>query len=68
MKFEITDADCEIARWACETVATRAAKLSAIGIAAVVRKTEVAKKTEGDIKVGVDGRCVLRPVGVSLQK
>ncbi|KAF9520373.1 hypothetical protein BS47DRAFT_1370488 [Hydnum rufescens UP504] len=55
VKFEITDADCEITRRVCETVATRAARLSAIGIAAVVQKTEVAKKTEGNIQVGVDG-------------
>jgi len=53
--FEVSDADCEIVRWAAETVATRAAKLSAIGIAAVIRKTGIAQKTTGDIEIGVDG-------------
>jgi len=53
--FEFTDADCEMVRWACRIVATRAAKLSALGIAAVVKKTKVAERTKGDIQVGVDG-------------
>lgn len=51
----VTEQDCDIARWACEVVATRAARLSAIGIAAVIRKTRAAEKTEEDIEVGVDG-------------
>lgn len=55
----VTDQDLEIARWACQVVATRSARLSAIGVAAVVKKTGVATKTEGDIQVGVDGRFVL---------
>lgn len=51
----ITDADCDIVRWACKVVATRAAKLSGIAVAAVVRKTGADKK-EGPIEIGVDGR------------
>lgn len=54
----VTEQDCDIARWACEVVATRAARLSAIGIAAVVKKTNAAEKMTGDIQVGVDGRWV----------
>ena len=54
--FGFTDADYEIVRWACQTVATRAATLSALGIAAVVQKTKAAEKMKGDIQVGVDGR------------
>ena len=55
----VTEQDCDIARWACEVVATRAARLSAIGIAAVINKTQAATKTTGDIHVGVDGRYVI---------
>jgi hexokinase len=51
----VANVDLEIARWACQVVATRAARLSAVGIAAVVKKTGVAEK-EGTIQVGVDGR------------
>ena len=54
----VTDQDLEIARWACQVVATRAARCSAIGMAAVIKKTGAATKTEGDIQVGVDGRFV----------
>lgn len=54
--FVFTDADCEIVRWACQTVATRAAKLSGLGVAAVVKKTKAAERIKGDIQVGVDGR------------
>lgn len=54
----VTEQDCDIARWACEVVATRAARLSAVGIAAVVKKTNAAEKMTGDIQVGVDGRYV----------
>jgi len=51
----VTDQDCDIARWACEVVATRAARLSAIGMAAVIKKTNAATKVTGPIQVGVDG-------------
>lgn len=52
----VSEQDCDIARWACEVVATRAARLSAIGLAAVVKKTGAAEKTTGPIQVAVDGR------------
>ncbi|KAF8313046.1 hypothetical protein DL93DRAFT_2059334 [Clavulina sp. PMI_390] len=55
---QVSDIDCDIARWACEVVATRAARLSAVGIAAVVKKTKAAEKMTGDIQVGVDGSVV----------
>lgn len=54
----VSDQDCDVARWACEVVATRAARLSAIGMAAVIKKTGAAAKTTGAIQVGVDGRFV----------
>jgi len=54
----VTDQDCDIARWACEVVATRAARLSAVGLAAVIKKTNAAAKVIGPIQIGVDGRYV----------
>ncbi|KAF8324483.1 hexokinase-domain-containing protein [Cantharellus anzutake] len=53
--FEFSDTDFSIVRWACRIVATRAAKLSGIGLAAIVKKTNAPEKTNGDIHVGVDG-------------
>ena len=56
--IEITEPDCDIARWACEIVATRASRLSAVGLAAVVKKTGAEAKL-GDIHFGLDGRSVI---------
>jgi hexokinase len=54
---QITDTDCEIAQWACQTVVTRGAKLSGCAVAAIVKQTEH-DKGEGGIGVGVDGSLV----------
>lgn len=61
---DVTDQDAEIVRWACRVVATRAAKLSACAVAAVLVQTERATlgggKSSDDerFSVGVDGRLV----------
>ena len=58
----VSDEDTEVVRWACETVATRAAKLSGTAIAAVLVQTGKARIGGGfsggteTLKVGVDGR------------
>lgn len=63
---DVTDQDAEIVRWACRVVATRAAKLSACAVAAVLVQTERATLGGGkssDVErfsVGVDGRLVPR--------
>lgn len=51
---QVTDEDTEIVLWACRTVATRAARLSACAVAAVLEQTNQVGKT---VDVGVDGRC-----------
>lgn len=61
---DVSDRDAEIVRWTCRVVATRAAKLSACAVAAVLVQTERATlgggKSSDDerFSVGVDGRCV----------
>jgi len=52
---QITDNDTEIVLWACRTVATRAARLSACAVAAVLEQT--GKAGQG-LDVGVDGSMV----------
>lgn len=58
----VSDEDVELVRWVCEHVATRAAKLSACAIAAVLIQTGHARLGGGlltdqkKIVVGVDGR------------
>lgn len=51
----IQQSDLEIVRWACQCVGTRAALLSGVAVAAVVKQTE----SKGAISVGIDGRYVL---------
>ena len=61
---DVTDQDAETVRWTCRLVATRAAKLSACAVAAVLVQTERATlgggKSSDDerFSVGVDGRLV----------
>lgn len=65
----ISEEDTEIVQWACRIVATRAAKLSATAVAAVLVQTDHAiigggypnsnGKTDEMIKIGVDGRYVI---------
>ena len=52
---QVSDDDAEVVLWACRTVATRAARLSACAVAAVLEQT---KKVGQEVDVGVDGRCV----------
>jgi hexokinase len=52
----IKQSDLEIVRWACQCVGTRAALLSGVAVAAVVKQTE----SKDGISVGIDGRYVLR--------
>lgn len=47
----IQQSDLEIVRWACQCVGTRAALLSGVAVAAVVKQTE----SKGAISVGIDG-------------
>ena len=64
--IEVSDKDCEVIRRVCVAVSTRAARLAAAGIVALVKKI---KKTNG-CTVAVDGslykrepfpeRCVLQ--------
>lgn len=64
---DISDQDAETVRWTCRVVATRAAKLSACAVAAVLVQTERAtlgggqSGTEERFSVGVDGRYAPRP-------
>lgn len=57
-----SDQDAEIVRWACDQVATRAAKLSGCAVAAVLVQTGHARlggglsKDNSKLAVGVDGR------------
>jgi hypothetical protein len=53
----ITEADCEIVQWACRITSSRAARVSACAIGAVIRQTKHDKRP-GPIGVGVDGRLV----------
>lgn len=50
---QVTDADTEIVLWACRTVATRAARLSACAVATVMEQTG---KVGQKLDIGVDGR------------
>ncbi|KAG8860118.1 glucokinase [Tulasnella sp. 330] len=52
---QVTDDDTEIVLWACRTVATRAARLSACAVAAVLEQTGTVGQ---DVDVGVDGSMV----------
>jgi hexokinase len=58
----ISDEDTDVVRWACQMVATRAAKLSGAAVAAVLVQTGNARIGGGfsdgteTLKVGVDGR------------
>ena len=58
----ITDLDAEIVRWVCKLVATRAARLSACAVAAVLIQTGHAtlggssSSDETKYAIGVDGR------------
>jgi len=47
----IQQSDLEIVRWACQCVGTRAALLSGVAVAAVIKQTE----SKGAISVGIDG-------------
>ncbi|TDL29783.1 hypothetical protein BD410DRAFT_780272 [Rickenella mellea] len=61
---QVSDQDAEIVRWACELVATRAAKLSGCAVAAVAIQTGHARlgggfsKDDSKLAVGVDGSLV----------
>lgn len=48
----VQQSDLEIVRWACQCVGTRAALLSGVAVAAVIKQTE----SKGAISVGIDGR------------
>ncbi|KIO23222.1 hypothetical protein M407DRAFT_78306 [Tulasnella calospora MUT 4182] len=52
---QVSDEDTEIVLWACRTVATRAARLSACAVAAVMEQT---KNVGNALDVGVDGSMV----------
>ncbi|GJJ07394.1 hypothetical protein Clacol_001596 [Clathrus columnatus] len=55
----ISEEDTETVRWACKIVATRAAKLSATAVAAVLIQTDqVNNRGEDMIKIGVDGSLI----------
>ena len=50
--IEASDKDCEVIRRVCEAVSTRAARLAAAGIVALVKKI---KKIDSGCTVAVDG-------------
>jgi len=52
---QVSDDDTEIVLWACRTVATRAARLSACAVAAILEQTG---KVGQNVDVGVDGSMV----------
>lgn len=56
----VSDVDVETVRTVCDLVALRAARLSAVPIAATIQHTKQAEEVgpQGDIKVGVDGSVV----------
>ncbi|KAG8961945.1 glucokinase [Tulasnella sp. 419] len=54
---QISDEDTEIVLWACQTVATRASRLSGCAVATVFEQTGM-KNKEGTVDVGVDGSMV----------